>query len=205
MAQPSDKAVDRPPMRDAELVFRGVEDGGVRRGIRLEAIYWQVLREIADARQKKIGALVGALLADAPEPVNTTAFLRVYCLRWSLDMLASERAITDPSGVGNLVRASPGPAFALGLDKRLIAYNQSFLNYIQARFSYAEAEPVNRDLRLALDVQLSTLVATLKANGNRPLEAGFTVGLGGRRLRGLLNALLAPASGQSIMLCYVLP
>lgn len=205
MAQSSDKTDDRPPARESELVFRVVEDGGVRRGIRLEAIYWRVLREIAELRQKKIGALVGAILAEAPEEANTTAFLRVYCLRWALDMLAAEREITDPSGVGNLVRASPAPAFALGLDKRLIAYNQSFLTYIQARFSYGEAEPVNRDLRLALDVQLAALAANLKANGNRPLEAGFTVGLGGRRLRGVLNALLAPAAGQSIMLCYVLP
>ena len=205
MAQPSDKVDDRPQTRDSELVFRVVEDGGIRRGIRLEAIYWRVLREIAELRQKKIGALVGAILAEAPEEANTTAFLRVYCLRSALDMLAAEREVTDPSGIGNLVRASPAPAFALGLDKRLIAYNQSFLTYIQARFSYGEAEPVNRDLRLALDVQLAALAANLKANGNRPLEAGFTVGLGGRRLRGVLNALLAPAAGQSIMLCYVLP
>lgn len=191
--------------RDMELVFRVVEDGGIRRGIRLEAIYWQVLRQIADLRRKKIGALVAAILAEAPQPVNTTAFLRAYCLRFTLDALAAEREITDPSGVGNLVRASPGPTFALGPDKRLIAYNQSFLNYIQARLAYAEAEPVKRDLRLALDVQLAALAATLKANGNRPLEVGFVVGLDGRRLRGMLNALLAPATGQDTILCYVLP
>ena len=196
-----EKAVDR----DMELVFRVVEDGGVRRGIRLEAIYWQVLREIADRKRKKIGALVAAILADAPQPVNTTAFLRAYCLRFTRDALTAERQITDPAGVGNLVRASPGPAFALGPDKRLIAYNQSFLNYIQSRFAYSETEPVNRDLRLALDVQLAGLAATLKANGNRPLEVGFAVGLYGRRLRGMLNALLAPATGQDTILCYVLP
>ncbi len=191
--------------RDMDLVFRVVEDGGIRRGIRLEAIYWRVLRQIADRRRKKIGALVGAILADAPQPVNATAMLRAYCLRYTLDALAAEREITDPSGIGNLVRASPGPAFALGPDKRLIAYNQAFLNYIQARFSYAETEPVNRDLRLALDVQLAALAATLQANGNRPLEVGFVVGLEGRRLRGMLNALLAPASGRDTILCYVLP
>jgi predicted DNA-binding ribbon-helix-helix protein len=205
MAHPSDTADDRPPAQDTELVFRVVEHDRIRRGIRLEAIYWQVLKEMADTRRKKIGALIGAILAEAPKPVNTTAFLRAYCLRWALDALAGERRITDPAGVGNLVRACPGPAFALGQDKRLIAYNQSFLNYIQARFSQAETEPVNRDLRLALDVQLVTLAAALKANGNRPVEIGFAVGLGGRRLRGVLNALLAPTSEQGIMLCYVLP
>jgi len=115
--------------QDTELVFRVVEAGKIRRGIRLEVIYWQVLREIAAARRKKIGALVGSILSEAPPSVNATAFLRAYCLRWMRDMLAAEREITNPAGVGKLVMASPGPAFALGLDKRLVAYNQPFLDY----------------------------------------------------------------------------
>ena len=205
MEHSSDKVSDHPLAEDAELVFRAVEGGKVRRGIRLEAIYWRVLRDIADLKQKKIGALVGAVLADAPEPANTTSLLRVYCLRWVLDALAAERKVTDPLGVVNLVRASPSPAFALGLDKRLLAYNQALLDYIQARFAYGETGLINSDLRLALDVQVAALAATLKDNGNRPLEVGFVVGLGGRRLRGKLNALLAPASGENIVLCYLLP
>ncbi len=205
MERPSDTTGDRPPTRDTNLVFRVVEVDGVRRGIRLEAVYWQVLKEIADARQKKIGALVGVLLADAPQSANATSLLRVHCLRWALDKLAAERRITDPSGIANLVRASPGPAFALGPDRQLVAYNQPFLGYIQARFPTAETEPVNRDLRLALDVQLSALAAILKESGNRPLGVGFTVGFGGRRVRGQLNALLAPASDRTVILCYVLP
>jgi predicted DNA-binding ribbon-helix-helix protein len=191
--------------QDTEPVFRVVEAGKIRRGIRLEAIYWQVLREIAAARQKKIGALVGSILAEAPPSVNATAFLRAYCLRWMRDLLAAEREITNPAGVSKLVMASPGPAFALGLDKRLVAYNQPFLDYIQAHFSDAEPEPVRHDLGLALDVQLSPLAATLKANGNRPLEIGFVVSLGGQNLRGRLNAVLAAVSGPGIILCYVLP
>jgi predicted DNA-binding ribbon-helix-helix protein len=190
---------------DTEPVFRVVEEGGARRGIRLERIFWRALREIAQVRQKKIGALVQSILEEAPQPINTTSLLRVYCLRWALNTLATANEMTGPSSVGNLVRASPGAAFALGLDKRIVAYNQSFLNFVQARFSYEESEPVNRDLRLALDGHLADLAATLKSNGNAPVEVGFVVGIGGRRLRGKLNALLAPASGQSILLCYVLP
>ncbi|UDF32593.1 UNVERIFIED_ORG: ribbon-helix-helix domain-containing protein (plasmid) [Roseateles sp. XES5] len=205
MEHSSSKVSDHPLADDAELVFRAVDGGKVRRGIRLEAIYWRVLREIADLKQKKIGAVIGDVLADAPEPANTTSLLRVYCLRWALDALAAERKVTDPLGVVNLVRASPSPAFALGLDKRLLAYNQSLLDYIQARFSYGETGLINSDLRLALDVQVAALAATLKDNGNRPLEVGFVVGFGGRRLRGKLNALLAPASGENIVLCYLLP
>ena len=91
MEHSSDKVSDHPLAEDAELVFRAVEGGKVRRGIRLEAIYWRVLRDIADLKQKKIGALVGAVLADTPEPANTTSLLRVYCLRWVLDTLAAER------------------------------------------------------------------------------------------------------------------
>jgi len=202
---PDEPVADADRPADTELIFRVVEEGKVRRGIRLEAIYWRVLKEIAEVREKKIGALVGSILAGAPEPANTTALLRAYCLRWALDALAAERGLTDPAGVGSLVTASPGPAFALKLDKRLLAYNQAFLNYIQANFSDAEAGPASRDLSLSLNVQIAPLIATLKANGNRPVEVGFVVGLGGRNLRGRLNAVLPGTSGQDIVLCYVLP
>lgn len=205
MEHPLNEAGNGAPGDDNEPVFRVVEDGGMRRGIRLERIFWQVLREVAQLKQKKIGALVQSILEEAPEPTNTTSLLRVYCLRWALNTLATANEVTSPASVGNLVRASPGAAFALGLDKRIVAYNQSFLNFVQARFSYLESEPVNRDLRLALDGHLTDLAATLKANGNTPVVMGFVVGIGGRRFRGKLNALLAPASGQSILLCYVLP
>ena len=190
---------------DTEPVFRVVEDGGARRGIRLEKVFWRALREIAQLKQKKIGALVQSVLEEAPQSANTASLLRVYCLRWALDALMSAKEATGPSSAINLVKASPGAAFALGLDKRIVAYNQSFLNFVQVRFSDMESAPVGGDLRLALDGQLADLAATLKENGNAPVGIGFVISIGGRRLRGKLNALLAPASGQNILLCYVLP
>lgn len=190
---------------DAEPVFRVVEDQDTRRGIRLERAYWQALRDIASATRQKAGSLVGAIISQAPDVANTTSLLRVYCLQWALGELDSARRISNPSLVTNLVRASPGPAFALGLDKRIIAYNQSFLAFVQARFSYAAPGPIGRDFRLALDVHLADLAASLKASGNTPTAVGFVVGLGDRRLRGNLNSILAPVMGQDIILCYVLP
>ncbi|MFC3207835.1 MAG: ribbon-helix-helix domain-containing protein [Mesorhizobium sp.] len=197
---------DEPSLlHHAEPVFRVLEGGSSRRGIRLERAYWQVLREIAQAGKQRPGTLVQSILEEAPTAANATSLLRVYCLRWMVDALAAARKVSDPSVVANLVRASPGAAFALGLDKRIVAYNQSFLNFVQARLSHTGTEPVGRDLRLTLDGHLVTLADALKANGNVPLEIGFVVALSDRRLRGKLNAVLAPVADQDIILCYVLP
>ncbi len=190
---------------DAEPVFRVVEDQDTRRGIRLERAYWQALRDIANATSQKTGTLVKAIVDQAPDVTNATSLLRVYCLKWALGELNAARQISNPSLVANLVRASPGAAFALGLDKRIVAYNQSFLAFVQARFSYAAPGPIGRDFRLALDVHLADLAASLKTNGNTPTTVGFVVGLGDRRLRGNLSSILAPVTGQDIILCYVLP
>lgn len=190
---------------DAEPVFRVVEDRAARRGIRLERIYWQVLRDIAQASGQKLGALISAIVGEAPESGNATSLLRVYCLKAKLDDLSASDRLIDPATVVNLVKASPGPAFALGLDKRVVAYNQPFLNFIQARFAYAEAGPIGKDLRLALDVQLADLAARLEDSGNAPASAGFVVGVGERRVRGNLNVILAPVKDRNIVLCYVLP
>ncbi len=189
----------------AEPVFRVLEGGSSRRGIRLERIYWQILREIAQSQGRRPGALVQSILEESPKPANATSLLRVYCLRWMVNALAAARKVSDPSVVANLVRASPGAAFALGLDKRIVAYNQSFLNFVQTRLSHTGTEPVGRDLRLTLDGHLVTLADALKSNGNVPLEIGFVVALPDRRLRGKLNAVLAPVADQGIILCYVLP
>jgi hypothetical protein len=122
-----------------------------------------------------------------------------------MSTLDEARRLTDPARIVSLVRASPSAAFALGLDKRIIAYNQPFLNFVQARFSYSEPGPIGKDLSLALDVHLIDLAATLKANDNTPVVVGFVVGVGDRRLRGNLNTILAPVSEQNVILCYVLP
>lgn len=190
--------------KDAEPVFRVVEDQETRRGIRLERIYWQALRNIAHATAQRPGALVKSIIDQVPGLTNTTSLLRVYCLKWMIGELEAARRLADPSLVINLIRASPGAAFALGLDKRIVAYNQSFLNFVQARFSYTEQNLTGKDLRLALDVHLADLAESLKTNGNTPIVVGFVVGVGERRIRGNLNALLAPVSGQHIVLCYVL-
>jgi predicted DNA-binding ribbon-helix-helix protein len=190
---------------DAEPVFRVVEDRHLRRGIRLERIYWRTLRNIAQATGQKIGALVASIVGEAPEQANVTSLLRVYCLRKTMEDLAAARSLSSPAVVATLVRASPGPAFALGLDKRIVAYNQAFLNYVQARFAYTEQGPIGKDMRLALDAHLVDLAAALKRSGNIPTVVGFFVGVGERRVRGSLSAVLAPVLGQDIVLCYVLP
>jgi predicted DNA-binding ribbon-helix-helix protein len=190
---------------DAEPIFRVVEDQDARRGIRLERIYWQALRDISQVTRQKTGALVKSIVGEAPTLTNTTSLLRVYCLRWMMNTLDEARQLTDPARIVSLVRVSPSAAFALGLDKRIIAYNQSFLNFVQARFAYSQPAPINKDLRLALDVHLTDLATTLKANDNTPVVVGFVVGVGDRRLRGNLNAILAPVTEQNVILCYVLP
>lgn len=191
--------------RDAEPVFRVVEDSVTRRGIRLERIYWQVLRDISRATAQKTGVLIKSIIGQASEQANATSLVRVYCLRWIIGELEVARQIADPSLVVNLIAASPGAAFALGLDKRIIAYNQSFLNFVQARFSFGQPSPTEKDLRLSLDGHLADLAAALRASGNTPRRVGFVVGIGERRVRGNLNVILAPVSGQDIALCYVLP
>lgn len=189
---------------DAETVFRAVDNGAVRRGIRLERIYWNALKEISRETRQRTGILLGAIEAEAPEAINVTSLTRVYCLRWFMNALQKAHELTAPHMLASLVRASPSAAFALGFDKRIIAYNQSFLNFIQVRFAFSPEAPISKDLRLAIDIPVTELMNSLKANENAPIVSGFVVGVGDRRVRGNLNAILAPVSRQDVILCYVL-
>jgi predicted DNA-binding ribbon-helix-helix protein len=205
MSAPPDATNAGSLAADAEPVFRVVEHQQARRGIRLERLYWDTLRGIAQANGQKLGALVNGIIGGRAEQANATSLLRVYCLKALAGDLARTRWLASPSLVANLVRASPAAAFAIGLDKRIVAYNQAFLNFVQARFSYTQQGPIGKDLRLTLDVQLADLAAALETGDNAPKVVGFVVGVGERGVRGNLNVLLAPVVSRDILLCYVLP
>jgi predicted DNA-binding ribbon-helix-helix protein len=194
-----------PDTVDSETRFVAVRVGDFRRGLRLEEIYWRALKDIAASHGMSVGALVRSVEEAAPEDANLTSLLRVLCLNWFMDRLSSVQKVAHRSIANSLVQASPAPTFALGLDRQIVAYNPFFLNLIQSRLSMQSSGTVARNLRLALDVQIGELVETLRKNSNMPVGTGFVIGVENQRFRGRMNAVLAPAIEQAIVVCFVLP
>lgn len=194
---------ERPASSDYAQEFRAVKVGSGRRGIRLEHIYWQVLKEITGKQKRSLGDFVAEASGEFPDASNITSVLRVKAARWLWQELQDARSLTSAGVIDGLVQASPAPAFALGEDKRILAYNQAFLNYIQSRFSRFSSSSFAGSFRLSLDVQFSDLAETLRKSPGRPFGTGFVIGFDDQRLRGRLSTILGPSSGQITIIGYV--
>lgn len=189
--------------RDMTTRFRAVKVGEHRRGIRLEQIYWDMLHEITQREGISLARYVEEAERRFPDAVNITSVLRVLVAGWVRGRNRELVALTGPERVDALVQACPSPAFALQEDKRIVAYNPPFLNYVQARFSYFSQNLMAKGLRLSLDLQVSEIVEALRRAGNKPLRTGFVLGVDDQRLRGQLSATLAPTSDKVTILGYV--
>jgi predicted DNA-binding ribbon-helix-helix protein len=208
--EPSDTQPGRPIVlptaEDSATRFVAVRSGEFRRGLRLEEIYWRALKDVASAWGLSVGGLVRQVEeASGEDEGNATSRLRVLCLGWFMDKLAKVEALTHRGLTNSLVQACPTPAFALGVDRQIIAYNPHFLNLIQARLSIAPAGAMARNLRLALDVQINDLIVHLQKNNNTPVGTGFVIGVDNQRFRGRMNAVLVPSLDNPVIACYVLP
>lgn len=195
-----------PKAEDAATRFVAVRSGEFRRGLRLEEIYWRALKDVATASGLSVGGLVREVEeASGEDEGNATSRLRVLCLGWFMEKLTKVQALAHRGIASSLVQACPTPAFALGIDRQIIAYNPHFLNLIQSRLAIAGAAALTRNLRLALDVQINDLIAALQKNNNAPVGTGFVIGVDSQRFRGRMNAVLIPSVDNPVIACYILP
>ncbi|BCJ90237.1 hypothetical protein IZ6_09720 [Terrihabitans soli] len=195
-----------PKAEDAATRFVAVRSGEFRRGLRLEEIYWRALKDVAASAGLNVGGLVRQVEeASGEDEGNATSRLRVLCLSWFMDRLARLQSLVHRNLAQNLVIASPSPAFALGPDRSIVAYNPHFLNLIQSRLAIAGAGAMAKNLRLALDVQISDLIPALQKSGNAPVGTGFVIGVDTQRFRGRMNAVLVPSGDRPVIVCFILP
>lgn len=195
--------IDPREVQDMEPHFRAIRIGSTRRGIRLEQIYWATLQEIADHHRMTLAEYVTQVAERYSDAVNITSVLRVLATRWLKERMSGLREVANAVRVESLVQACPSPAFVLTADKRIIAYNPAFLNYLQTRVRTLTQLLAVKRLHFSLDMQISELIDHLRQSG-KPLRTGFVLGIDDQRVRGHFSAVLATRQGQTVILCYVL-
>lgn len=184
-------------------VFRAVTTPTQRRGLRLEAIYWNVLKMLSKSSRLSLGAFVSSTADAAPPNANLASLLRVRATRWLLDRVRDLEHLSRPESVNAIVQASPSAAFALTGDRRIVFYNAAFLNLIQAQLLGSGPNLMAKGLRLSLDVQLEDIVARLSSGHALAVATGYSIGIEGQRLRGTVNIVLAPVHDRQMVIAFV--
>jgi predicted DNA-binding ribbon-helix-helix protein len=189
---------------DARLEFRAVAFGAKRRGIRLERIFWNVLKELARAKNSPMGALVEDLSKDAGEINNLASIIRVACLNWLHTQNAELVQLASLQTANSIIMACPAPAFALSSAKKILTFNPPFQLLVRRQLPTLLNDDSRRELKLTLDLNIADIFERLKTNGETPVTTGFALGAGERRYRGQLNAIIAPAKDLEMLLAFVL-
>jgi predicted DNA-binding ribbon-helix-helix protein len=188
---------------DMKPVFRAVLSRGERRGIRLEAIFWKTLAAMSSSRAQTLGEIVAKAADEVPETGNLASTLRVLAARWVSGRVMELERLTSTDSVFAIVHASPSPAFVLTVDRRIVQYNQAFLNFLQARLAAADGSDPMRTVRLALDTHVEQVIEQLTADPKLPVTTGFALGVAERRVRGQLRLALAPVHSSTMVIAYI--
>lgn len=200
-----------PPKSDADgvhaggfvPVFRAINTPRQRRGIRLEAIYWDGLKNLAADANRSVGEIVEDVVDTAPGESNLASLLRVRVVGWLSERVRRLEALTDADTTDAIIQASPSPAFVLTADKKILFYNRAFLNLIQSRFVTIRPDAMQKGLRLSLDTQLDQVIEGLRSGSATSVVSGFAIGVEERRIRGSVNLVLAPVRRQAMVIAFV--
>jgi len=189
---------------NAEPFFRAVSADGKRKGLRLERDYWSLIEMIAREENVSVGDIVAAIEAGGQNAGNLTSAVRVFVAHWLDEQLSGLRGRMSPAAVNGLVNACPSPAFALSAARQLRFHNPAFLRYIRMTMPSEEVDQVERRLRLQIDMNMDDLLRELRETDRAFVALGFAIGINERRVRGRLNAVLAPSWTEEMIIGYVI-
>lgn len=197
------KLVERARSDASAPVFKALTVPDGRRAMRLERSFWNALEFIAKEYRLSVGEAVSTIEQAHLNETNLTSAVRHTCIHALAEEVEDARAWFSEASVQHLLNACPSPVFALSSSKKLRYTNQAFLKYVRTNFVGADTKAPDAALRLQIDTPMEELIARLLETRNQPISVGFAIGMNERRIRGSINALLAPEWEHQTILGYV--
>ncbi len=195
--------VGRARRHASEPVFKAVTVEGGRRALRLEKSFWEALHLVAAEYQLSVGEVVDTVAREQLNEKNLTSAVRHLCIHAMAEKVEEDRKWFSETSVRHLVEACPSPVFALSATKQLRFTNQAFLKFVKSTFAGMDLQGQDTALKLLIDMPMDALITRLKETQNQPVNVGFAIGINERRVRGTINALLAPEWQHKVVLGFV--
>ncbi len=188
----------------SEPQFRTVPTPEGRKGVRLEAAFWEALDVQSGAVGQRSSSYAGKLLAEAHQAgVNATSALRSRVVADLTAEVKLHRPVIALSEMLRMLQSAPVPSFALDRNKRLLRANTEFSRYVRA-IAGSNAGSVSIDLaQLSLERPIDSLFEELTAAP--VVECGIAVRLDNRERRSGARFILVPPLPAVAMVGYVLP
>jgi predicted DNA-binding ribbon-helix-helix protein len=206
-APPSDDSVDLPPdalagMADPE--FRTVPVNGMRKGIRLEKIFWDSLTDIGNKLGMRRATLVRTVLEEpGRDGGNAASLLRCYVAQSLTTDIASLRRLAEPDHAIRLLQQAPIPSFAINRQKKLLQVNPEFMQFLRI-VSGSVAGNISAEIA---QISLETPVEQLFERIRLPTDSAqtqMTVRMDSRQRRVTAKIVAVPPGPPTILVGYIL-
>lgn len=206
----NDRAIIQPHKDGSRLqdivepMFRTVPTDDGRKGVRLEAAFWDALEVQAEAVGKRRSVYAGQILSEAHlAGVNATSALRSVVVSELAAEVRRQRALLALLPMLRLLQMAPVPSFALDQQKRLLNANAEFTRYVRM-VAGNPTGPVRVDTaHLSLDRPIENIFADLSGSV-ATLECGINIRVDSRERRSSARFILAPPLPAVALVGYVL-
>lgn len=188
---------------DLTADFRVVVRHGVRRGIRLERIFWSTLKQFAEHRKITVGEIVEEIADASGQASNLASAIRVACMGWLASQNVDLRGLASLRTINAILGACPAPAFALSSSKKILTFNPAFQLLVRRQLPIGHGDNGHQDLRLSLDLNVADIFLRLDASDGAPITSGFVIGAAERRHRGKVNMVRAPIKEPELLMAFV--
>lgn len=119
------------------MIRKTMRVGEIRTSIKLEQEFWDYLRQIADDRGVRLGAVVNEVARGRVGRANLASMLRTYCLvhaRTRCEALRSELEQLALAGnsrdLARVLEACPLPSLMLDAERRIRLLNRAFMLWL---------------------------------------------------------------------------
>jgi predicted DNA-binding ribbon-helix-helix protein len=196
-------ALQQVAENDAEPRFRAIiGKGGVRRGIRLENVYWDGLSWLLNGSRQSMADIVDHAAGQVGENSNLASMLRVVAFRWMWRRLATMENTYSTENLNTLIQACPSPAIVLTREKKIQLFNEPFMTMLKQRLALGNIAQLSAGFRFVLDTQVDDAIQSLSAKG-KLVTTGFTATCAGKQLSGQINLAMAPSHQKQMVIGYV--
>lgn len=132
---------------DALPKLRVIQFNGRRYAIRLETVFWDILRHAVAAGEARLNEIVAGIAAS--HAGNLTSALRAFAARWVVEQLQRERLKAGGTDIATLADACPTPCFVVEDGRRIVLVNPALARVLTPSGMAAPPVPLEQVFRLA--------------------------------------------------------
>ena len=167
----------KSPAELTRSTSRVFQKDGQRLSVRLEDIYWEQLDDIAETDSISLNSLVFRITEELPPSINKTAALRSYCLHRMRQEMVLTSIKTGNIDLAAIITACPVPVMVLTPERKIAAYNPSFVRQILTPPGDEPVDDGRAPLRLTFSRPFNQIVKQIVDNPRSIIggQIGFTI------------------------------